>query len=80
MQMSTHSMFISVKWKNNLGGVRKVNFSVGINISGAFYTENKMPKHFKANEKAIVACLFFCPTQFPRCRLNLCSQSFHRLE
>ena len=70
MQMSTHSVFISVKWNNNLGGVRKVNFSVGIKISGAFYTENKMPKHFKANEKAIVACLFFLSYPVPSLSLK----------
>lgn len=34
--------FVSVKWKNKLGGVRKINFSVGTHISGTFYTENKI--------------------------------------
>lgn len=38
--------FVSVKWKNELGGVRKINFSVGTQISGTFYTENKIAKAF----------------------------------
>lgn len=35
-----------VNWKNKLGGVRKVNFSVGTETSEAFYTENRIPKAF----------------------------------
>lgn len=37
---------VSVKWKNKLGRVRKINFNIGIKISGAFHTENKIPKAF----------------------------------
>lgn len=37
---------VSVKWKNKLGGVRKINLNVGTQISGTFYTENKIAKAF----------------------------------
>lgn len=46
MQFSTCPMFISVKWKDKLGGVRKINFVVDIKISGAFSMENKTPEAF----------------------------------
>lgn len=37
---------VSVEWKNKLAGVRKLNFNVGIKVSRAFYTENKIPTAF----------------------------------
>lgn len=39
---------VSVKWKNKLGGVGKINFSVSIKISGAFCMKNKVSKTFLA--------------------------------
>lgn len=61
-----------------LGGVRKINFSVGLEFSGVFYAENKMPQAFPGhfdneNENAVVAFVagicFYHP-QLPNCILS----------
>lgn len=46
LNANVNTMFISVRWKNEMGGIRRINFSVGTKISRAFNAENKMPKAF----------------------------------
>lgn len=48
----TLSVYIlRVKGKNKLGGVRKINFGVGMKFSIALYTENKVPQAFPGNRE-----------------------------
>lgn len=58
---------VSVKWKDKLGGVRKMNFIIDIKISGAFYTENKIPVVFLGHGTAILLAFVFYSSNFNNC-------------